>query len=578
PQVQLHNCSANSYKNKGLTSCTRCTRRHGRQECRFKGIRTYREINGRLTHAGFVYQSDDVSPPFDFPKSWNVCLSTSHIAATKQALVGPLLSILHEERQHLNMKGVIYRPREVDFRVVCDTCSTSIFSRSWLCSSCGREVCNDCLTKIRGLASQESINEQVYQEGDINLFILNCVHGLQHDSSQFHPITRFQNAELEEAISEMEIFNFHSESPKYPLPEAICNLSEFTKGMSHLPSFLPAQFLPNNVVSHHAFTEAVFGPIWARGEPIVVTQAAEGIRDWSPEYFIANYGEETCKVTECQSGIEKNSTLSTFFEGFVEEKAKKKQKQNKKNNENIGCLKLKDWPPTGHFEEVCPELDEQFRHAVPIPNYVRRDGVLNIASHFPPNMVPPDLGPKMYIAHRNPKGTKQGSQGSTRLHMDMADAVNIMTYAASTNGCAVWDIFRAEDSLDIRTFLQQNFPSVTGDPIHSHQIYMDDEMLRRLRKSGVVGYRVFQKPGDAIFIPAGCAHQVCNLDNCIKVAIDFVSPQNVARCRQLTREFRQFKTRREDVLQLHTMMWFAWLSCRGQEKQLRTTTFANDTS
>ena len=27
-----------------------------------------------------------------------------------------------------------------------------------------------------------------------------------------------------------------------------------------------------------------------------------------------------------------------------------------------------------------------------MPNYVRRDGVLNIASHFPSNTVAPDIG------------------------------------------------------------------------------------------------------------------------------------------------------------------------------------------
>jgi hypothetical protein len=62
--------------------------------------------------------------------------------------------------------------------------------------------------------------------------------------------------------------------------------------------------------------------------------------------------------------------------------------------------------------------------------------------------------------------------------------------------------------------------------------------------------------------------QVCNLADCVKVAVDFVSPENVSRCEKLTREFReqnQSMVWKEDVLQLRTMMWFAWLSCRLQE-------------
>ena len=52
--------------------------------------------------------------------------------------------------------------------------------------------------------------------------------------------------------------------------------------------------------------------------------------------------------------------------------------------------------------------------------------------------------------------------------------------------------------------------------------------------------------------------------DCIKIAIDFVSPENIDRCEKLTKEFReqnQSKVWKEDVLQLRTMMWFAWQSC-----------------
>ena len=65
--------------------------------------------------------------------------------------------------------------------------------------------------------------------------------------------------------------------------------------------------------------------------------------------------------------------------------------------------------------------------------------------------------------------------------------------------------------------------------------------------------------------------QVCNLADCIKVACDFVSPENIGRCETLTSEFReqnQSMAWKEDVLQLRTMMWFAWLSCVRQEKEI----------
>lgn len=108
----------------------------------------------------------------------------------------------------------------------------------------------------------------------------------------------------------------------------------------------------------------------------------------------------------------------------------------------------------------------------------------------------------------------QGSKGSTRLHMDMADAANIMMYAANTPdgrpGTAAWDLFKAEDAPKIRKFLRKRFKGqYQHDPIHSQQFYLDSQLRQELfDEFQVKSYRVYQRPGDAVFIPAGCAHQV----------------------------------------------------------------------
>ena len=70
----------------------------------------------------------------------------------------------------------------------------------------------------------------------------------------------------------------------------------------------------------------------------------------------------------------------------------------------------------------------------------------------------------------------------------------------------------------------------------------------------------------------GSSLQVANMADCIKIAVDFVSPENIDRCEVLTKEFReqnQRKAWKEDVLQLRTMMWFAWQSCTKMELKLR---------
>lgn len=100
--------------------------------------------------------------------------------------------------------------------------------------------------------------------------------------------------------------------------------------------------------------------------------------------------------------------------------------------------------------------------------------------------------------------------------MDIADALNIMTYASpkpdGSPGCAAWDLFRREDSEPLRAFLREEFHfrgSEDSDPIHSQLYYLSDDLRQKLYdKYGVRSYRVYQRAGEAIMIPAGCAHQV----------------------------------------------------------------------
>jgi len=48
------------------------------------------------------------------------------------------------------------------------------------------------------------------------------------------------------------------------------------------------------------------------------------------------------------------------------------------------------------------------------------------------------------------------------------------------------------------------------DPIHGQQFYLDVELRKALwEEYGVKSYQVYQRPGDGVFIPAGCVHQVC---------------------------------------------------------------------
>ena len=94
-----------------------------------------------------------------------------------------------------------------------------------------------------------------------------------------------------------------------------------------------------------------------------------------------------------------------------------------------------------------------------------------------------------------------GANNRTRLHMDVADAINIMLYASprpdGQPGCAVWDLFKADDADTIRVFLKAKYGGKVffTDPIHSQVFYLDSDLRKELEeKYGVVTFRVYQYP------------------------------------------------------------------------------------
>ena len=83
--------------------------------------------------------------------------------------------------------------------------------------------------------------------------------------------------------------------------------------------------------------------------------------------------------------------------------------------------------------------------ALPLPDYTRRDGKLNLTASLPDFFVKPDLGPKMYNAYGLfylfyiyykilSSGTSSLPHcGTTNLHLDISDAVNVLVYTANTD-------------------------------------------------------------------------------------------------------------------------------------------------
>ncbi|XP_059629030.1 uncharacterized protein LOC132271608 isoform X2 [Cornus florida] len=139
------------------------------------------------------------------------------------------------------------------------------------------------------------------------------------------------------------------------------------------------------------------------------------------------------------------------------------------------------------------------------------------------------------------------------------------------HGGAVWDIFRRQDVPKLMEYLQKHwkeFHHINNapvesviHPIHDQTFYLNEKHKEQLKEEFDVEPWTFEQYlGEAVFIPAGCPHQVRNRQSCIKVALDFVSPDNIQECFRLTEEFRLLpKTHRskEDILEVKKMALYA---------------------
>ncbi|TKC38760.1 hypothetical protein EI555_011974 [Monodon monoceros] len=339
----------------------------------------------------------------------------------------------------------------------------------------------------------------------------------------------------------------------------------------------------------------LFKECWKHGQPAVVSGVHKkmNISLWKADSISLDFGDHQADLLNCKDSIISNANVKEFWDGF--EEVSKRQKT--KGGETV-VLKLKDCPSGEDFKTMMPARYEDLLKSLPLPEYCNPEGKFNLASHLPGFFVRPDLGPRLCSAY-GVAAAKDHDIGTTNLHVEVSDVVNILVYVgiAKGNGIlskagilkkfeeedlddilrkrlkdsseipgALWHIYAGKDVDKIREFLQK-ISKEQGlevlpehDPIRDQSWYVNKKLRQRLLEEyGVKACTLIQFLGDAIVLPAGALHQVQNFHSCIQVTEDFVSPEHLVQSFHLTQELRLLKEEinYDDKLQVKNILYHA---------------------
>ncbi|KAI9105910.1 hypothetical protein DFS34DRAFT_656488, partial [Phlyctochytrium arcticum] len=438
------------------------------------------------------------------------------------------------------------------------------------CTVCGQDICLLCVKEVFGTPFFPETSCESSKLPGWKRMVTSCTLRRTHGRSDLVLISRFTRKQMEDARDWMQQWIYwdteqiqalicqqdlqHEDDLKSALGCEDCtdDAHAITK-QTDMDDFINKPHPRLLSISYEDLSNSLFQSCWRKRKVVFVTGMADRLTDaWQPDVFSTVAGVDVVNIHDCRTGLGESGeqNLEDFLSGFGKDGTTHPRR----------VLKLKDWPTDMHFQEKMPFHASAFLDLIPQPLYTHPTGAYNMATHIAHEDVPPDLGPKTYAAYGY---DPQETGGTTNLHLDVADAANVMVWSQqhcanpsdsddtpplkpSRMDGAIWDIFPPPTLARLRTFLRNDYVHVNpeikfriDDPIHDQTFFLHPHHLRQLAlKYNVIPIRLHQKLGDTVFIPAGFAHQVSNYGDCIKCALDFVSAEGLGICEDLCREFR----------------------------------------
>nr|KAF6447220.1 lysine demethylase 3B [Rousettus aegyptiacus] len=125
----------------------------------------------------------------------------------------------------------------------------------------------------------------------------------------------------------------------------------------------------------------IFRECWKQGQPVLVSGVHKKLKSelWKPEAFSQEFGDQDVDLVNCRNcAIISDVKVRDFWDGF-----EIICKRLRSEDGQPMVLKLKDWPPGEDFRDMMPTRFEDLMENLPLPEYTKRDGRLNLASRLP---------------------------------------------------------------------------------------------------------------------------------------------------------------------------------------------------